>query len=713
MNVNLCLSIVVYHLGEGVNSKEIRIEYLPRIPKLLLSVGLKHMKTGDEVQQALKRRFVRLTSNSIVPVNMLSKINELNVDLNQFQRAKLPLSSWRDQIQSVTSNPLAQDALTCACLFISQNISEATLRLRVWDALIKAFVSDITLMESEYHLEKNLNFSNIVKANLALVIKKFKIPAFVAEIGKEMPCGGFEHKDFVKLGTIIGSSCLKLAENLHLRGQNPLEAITFGSLIGYTSFKFLVATPQRYFNQKYGREEIFINLSFYDHWKMDLIATTADTNCSSDCCHTTMSGIILPTTQMDLEPLVSNDNLEVSLDEPTVDQAEPVEGDASSNTEEYIVQAEAEEVQQDQAEGEQVAQELQDVPIYNMEAVCKLKIFIECANQAAAHFETLLNLPVLPDTDGRIHFPSTEPLIEKSLEKGSSKTPSSKKVRYEDNRYLNGIGNSASLRTGKLEKPASREIDVYRAIPAHYKIFFPLLHDFQIDPEDPKNHIFIIESLKPLLKSNHRLETVLVLRTDSLRKLILEAATFAVHILFDLFILHEKVGWIHSDVSPNNIMFSDRLGIWKLIDFDLSLPIEESLKTPRRAGTRDFKAPESIRTKIWTQASDVFALGKVIQYVFGDDEMRKFNVTSSQVDFQAFKEFNQLINNMCSDNVNLRSSVRVALKSWIDFVFKYEVEEFQIYGYNLIFPLAIEELKNSPASSDSISFTRISINNEY
>jgi hypothetical protein len=691
--------LVSFYLGKGHYSTKVQIDYLPLIPKILLIWGLNHLTSGDEVQQALKRRLVRLASNSIVPVNLLSKINDSSLEINQFQQATLPLSSWRDHIESVLSNHITQDALRCACLNLNQEVSEATLRVRVWDALIKSFVSDVNLLESEYHLQKILNCSNAVKVDLALVIRNFKIPALVFEIGKEKPDGSFEHKDFIKLGTVLGLSCLKLAKDIKCRGQDPLEARTFGSLVGYTSFKFIVASPEIFFNEKYNQEELFINLSFHDHWGMDLITTTAGTDCSSDCCSSSSYGIIMPTSQMNLQDSVLNENVLVSIDEAIEehDVDRDVEAAVQTHNQNHVQEREF---------------------TYNMEAVCKLKIFINCANQAAAHFESLLNLPVLPpDAEGvnSIQFPSAKALIVKSLDKSSSKTPNEKRVRFEKDNQANdfGIGNSIDLTVGTLQKPASREIDVYRAIPTHYKIFFPLIHKFHVDPEDPKIHIFKIEILKPIWERD-RLGAMI--RTGNLRKLILEASTFAVHILFDLLILHEKAGYVHSDVSPSNIMFSERLNIWKLMDFDLSLPVEESWNTSRRAGTRDYKAPESIRTGIWTQASDVFALGKVIKNFFCD-EMKRYE--ADEIDLPAFTRFNELINKMCSNDPNQRSTVRASLKGFIDFVFKYEVKSLQIYGYHLIFPLALEELRSTPppispaySDSDCIPLTRISIKNE-
>jgi len=56
--------------------------------------------------------------------------------------------------------------------------------------------------------------NNVVKIDLALALKHFRIPVLVAELGKESPVEDHEHKDFVKPGTVLSQSCLKLAEGL-------------------------------------------------------------------------------------------------------------------------------------------------------------------------------------------------------------------------------------------------------------------------------------------------------------------------------------------------------------------------------------------------------------------------------------------------------------------------------------------------------------------
>lgn len=102
-----------------------------------------------------------------------------------------------------------------------------------------------------------------------------------------------------------------------------------------------------------------------------------------------------------------------------------------------------------------------------------------------------------------------------------------------------------------------------------YKLFFPRLYHFAIDNEsDPVTHQFWFESMVPLIEDGNFSS---IIRRNSPEKLILEGATFAVHALYELLILHLKLGFVHGDISPSNVMFSKLLNIWKLNDFNRSM----------------------------------------------------------------------------------------------------------------------------------------------
>ena len=63
-------------------------------------------------------------------------------------------------------------------------------------------------------------------------------------------------------------------------------------------------------------------------------------------------------------------------------------------------------------------------------------------------------------------------------------------------------------------------------------------------------------------------------------------------------------------------IFHLRDDCWKLIDFGESLKQEDSLLQPREVGTGHFIPPESLKSGIFTKASDIYSLGAVLMYTF-------------------------------------------------------------------------------------------------
>lgn len=118
--------------------------------------------------------------------------------------------------------------------------------------------------------------------------------------------------------------------------------------------------------------------------------------------------------------------------------------------------------------------------------------------------------------------------------------------------------------------------------------------------------------------------------------LILQAIVCTIHTFCGLYFLHENFGMIHSDISPSNVLFSKVDQIWKINDFNQSMPISKSIRTSRTGGTLNFRAPELNSTKKFTRESDVYSLGQTLSYLwfrqislelaFGCDDDRSKNL---------------------------------------------------------------------------------------
>lgn len=105
------------------------------------------------------------------------------------------------------------------------------------------------------------------------------------------------------------------------------------------------------------------------------------------------------------------------------------------------------------------------------------------------------------------------------------------------------------------------------------------------------------------------LNSVLVMKDDSLEgrrvDLIRQIATAlkAVH----------EAGFIHRDVCPRNLLFSDDGKVLKLTDFGLTVPAEGAFLQPgNRTGTPNYMAPELVRRRVTSHTLDVFAFGVTI-----------------------------------------------------------------------------------------------------
>lgn len=91
-----------------------------------------------------------------------------------------------------------------------------------------------------------------------------------------------------------------------------------------------------------------------------------------------------------------------------------------------------------------------------------------------------------------------------------------------------------------------------------------------------------------------------------------------------------SAGYVHSDLSPGNVCFSAEERVWKLIDFNQSMPIQESLETKRVFGTRGYRNPEAYEAGIVTPVDDYIALANVLRIGFPEDW---FLFTEEFIDF--------------------------------------------------------------------------------
>ena len=208
---------------------------------------------------------------------------------------------------------------------------------------------------------------------------------------------------------------------------------------------------------------------------------------------------------------------------------------------------------------------------------------------------------------------------------------------------------------------------------------FPKLHEFFSNEEDAELVDLMFEKMDPFIYREGR-KTVLSERmmyqfpTEAL----IRDLKFAIEILHSLDWLHSVIGYVHSDISPNNIMFSIDSGVWKLIDFDAAMESNLSKSSSRISGTDDYIAPESLETGIFTEASDVFSLGRVIEDALYHNLAFEFECRSKKNDwkFALFFRFECVLFKMLKSDPRERISTRDALLEFYDILVKFPIETF-------------------------------------
>ena len=119
-------------------------------------------------------------------------------------------------------------------------------------------------------------------------------------------------------------------------------------------------------------------------------------------------------------------------------------------------------------------------------------------------------------------------------------------------------------------------------------------------------------------------------------------------------VLH-GAGFVHGDVSPNNVGYNERLGRFQLFDFNHSRSVEEAGRYKRRGGTRGFRSISYERSWLFSPQDDyvslyLCALVMVDEYPERPEELLKVlmgavhcNLAVSQV----IEGVEQIVNNSC------------------------------------------------------------------
>lgn len=624
---------------------------------------------------------------------MLQKIlSEARIE--KIERVGIPFNRYTDYWNTLKTDEGVRFVLENLIHKLNDDSSEADLRTLFWDHLIQRMLFDVNIprsdvnfdLFSEYHLETFLNAQG--RIDLAAISKRFSpIPFLLIEIGKEKPGSEFDHKDHSKLLSMCSEICKKLYSAAKAKGGvDPMKVKVYGMWIGNSQVRCCVAHPVKPQTPTEDDNGVSIHISSPKEWNFDLLDDSArDCECSS--CFSEQGGMEafkLPGEDGHILSTIARESISTSAEAAPNSLPECL-------TRTFTVTSDPQTVRRSRRRQDKEAPD--PTREINWKALAKICVFLNCAKRSCTELEEGMNPSASSSQSSSTQRSADSDLYQpQSLSSSKSVTPSKKQLSNETSKPLEPqvakhnrkqVKCSALIPRDVFEitKPKSRESEIY--INAGMMLpFLPRLVSLHQCPGDPDSEVFVFEKMHPLVKAKGDI-------CKYLRKghNVIDCTTFAVHTLFELFLLHTQLYYVHSDISPNNIMFSEETMIWKLNDFDQSLPIDESLVTNRTGGTSGYLAPEAEKTGFFEPASDVYSLGCVLKKIL-------FYSLLAHKNTKATRKFDSICDLMLKKDPSRRITVRDALKAFYRLFLKLRIpEELEIYGSNLVFPLVQQELQ--------------------
>jgi len=536
------------------------------------------------------RRLMKVCINGGIPVDTL--------DSSDYEFLGLPAENFASiSLHPENAKPLPTNIkkyisphLSQAKGQLFQESLEAPIRSLFWDPLLNHFFNGRTPLRiiPEWNIRslfprlKARKIDYTVHFNISGV----ELPIFIAEISKEPFSRDSRHKDFSKQLGIMSLSCVKMARELIRKGKDPKQARVYGLWIGGPTFQFSVAFPviSKIRDQNQDLYEIQAHVCFRPEWFFDM-STPAEPQ-------QRRSGPVVPD-----EEIIQGS---LNLDDYVFLTAEEI-----GETHDIVFAPET--LPNNRApSGNNSGLD----PIFptdlNQFALKKLNWFTDCTKK---RINLLLsrdsNFPNDPRT---FRDNENRGLVVESVGSASGISPEKAQASQQ---FARPSGRPFPLNINEaafeIIKTSFSEFEILLQL-IKFPEIFPILFHFERDGQGGALR-YVFEKLRGLTE-NSEITSLLHCYTaiESLHNCLL----FSINCLYSLYLLHEDIGIVHSDLSISNIMYSGKSGRWKLIDFNQSMSITESLARSRTAGTVGFIAPESLESGIFSKASDIYSLGKVM-----------------------------------------------------------------------------------------------------
>jgi len=577
---------------------------------------------------ALARRTINVGLNGGIPVNFLDKnilASAMELSGKNFESTVFRLAVGVD---SISNNSISSEFgihLKDFQMNITDKSNEQAYRSLFWDPIITALFRDESsdpkvLLAPGWNSRTLFPSLNARFSDYAVIFKinSIFIPILLVEIGSELFDAENVHKDATKLMNTMTLSCIKLATELENSGKCSSHARVYGLWIGGSRAQMAVAHP--IVTHTENGYEIHVIITFHDHWLVDVLykaeADPTSIVCTEPCCFIETSNIS-----------GSLEYIKPPLNESSQSTAQMY----SSSSAEVINVDDESESEIDMSTSSTTDQNLltENDSNFDLTAVKKIKVFSKIIKERINFLNS--ERSNLSGGDPEKHF--REPkhgFIDRARNSSSGNTPSPKKLK--ESHHPNtprspslNVGQNRSRRTGsktfKIRKYSQQEFSIYKRL-ALYPIYFPKLYSSKASNRG-SGFKYKFEKMRPLI---HPREDRLNLPTVTAHSdKFMQALTFSIHCVHGLYILHDVLKIVHADISPGNIMYSDLHKVWKINDFNRGMSVEESKRTARTSGTRGYVAPESGETKIFTELSDIYALGKILQELFYFEILQSFS----------------------------------------------------------------------------------------
>jgi hypothetical protein len=563
-----------------ISGQIISLKGVPTLPKAIAIAGsdilLSNELSGEALATWRRLTYSAVNCGVVLPMLELIEPDDLNgLQLRDFDIVPSELNLAETKASSSSVMNSFSTELNRFIHFVHADSNEATWCGNFWFPVITQCF-DLAGMPVNYDIQLELETKDYLhpktgsKIDLAATINLGTriLPILFVEAGKETVPEGYLHKDSSKIQSLLSLGSYTMAYELINIHKNPELAFTFGILIGGYGCQLLIGRPVLR-ELENGTFEIYVNITYHDHWKFDIFdGPNTFPGCRDSCCYL----------NLDVSSISENSDVSSSSENSRVaDDTEDLTNDTLKCLQEFI-------------------------------KLVKRRIDLILSNDHLSR-----------DQPGRIYAPKRDQAsISFARSSSYQDTPSFNRPAPTRNiRKHSSSGPDSSPLAHKQRKRSPFEASVYSECAAYYGSVFPRIYNLdRVETEYGPRFDYTFEFLIPFVHPEGIISTE-YFNIYEPYEFIAQCIRFTIHCMYGLHILHEKLKIVHGDLKPSNIMYSKVDNSWKIIDFDHSAPIQESSQIERKAGTNGFWAPECQNgTGIFTPASDIFAFGKIIEDVF-------------------------------------------------------------------------------------------------